>query len=370
MDIKRIQKITFIFVVWTLFYFMWFRWVMLYNWEFNIFAVDHWRIAFHKWWYEGWIIQGSWWIYVILLFLMFPLWILGLCLLTSIKYKETYERLFEPLIYQSKSKKNQKSTTKVRVKRKKSYMEVRPRALAGAPQKVANVKKSDNDEDFSADSQSQVNDLFMADNASKSMQNTAYSRREVTDDFEGESPFETPNVMHEFLDKEQREELKEDMPSIMEDAGAVVIEKPSIGDKAIDYLALASDKAFLVLTDSEEGDWLADEERFNDEDPLWFSETSHRISPITVLKNFETVLKEKLSDAGLDMQTQIILVKTNGNIINAEDMSSTWEQINASVARSSFGLPEELPSFTETFPKNLEKPDKKTVEKIESFINE
>ena len=370
MDIKKIQKITFIFVVWTLFYFTWFRWIMLYNWEFNIFVVDHWRDAIDEWWNKGWIIQGHFWIFIILLFLLFPLWILGFCFLVSIKYKETYERIFEPLIYQSKSKKNQQNASKVRIKKNKSYMDVRPRALAGTPQKVANVKKSDTNDDFSPDSQSQVNDLFMSDNAAKSMQNTAYSRREVTDDFEGESPFETPSMMHEFLDKEQREELKEDLPSIMEDAGAVVIEKPSIDGKSIDYLALSNDKAFLVLTDAEEGDWLADEERFNDEDPLWFSETSHRISPITVLKVFETALKEKLSKSDLDLQTQIILVKTNGNIINAEDMSSTWEQMNAFVARSSFGLPEELPSFTEIFPKDLEKPDKEMIKKIEAFVNE
>ena len=113
---------------------------------------------------------------------------------------------------------------------------------------------------------------------------------------------------------------------------------------------------------------LVDEERFNDEDPLWFSETAHRISPITTLKNFETSLQKKLSDANLDVKTQIILVKTNGNIINAEDMLSIWEQMNAWVARSSFGLPEELPSFTEVFPKDLAHPDEDVVEKVEAIV--
>ena len=291
MDIKKLQKVTFIFTVWTLLYFMWFHWVMKYNWHFEIFAPEHWRAAFDEWWNKGWIIQGDLWIFVILLFLMIPLWILGLCLLLSIKYKEKYERIFEPLIYQKKSKKNQENTTKIRVKRKKSYMEVRPRALSGTPQKVAKTKTSDEDDDFTTAAPSQVNDLFMTDNKAAA-RSTAYSHREVTDDFEGESPFETPSMMQEFMDKEQREELKEDMPQIMEDAGAVVMKKPSIDGNKLDYLALSKDKVFLVLTDAEEGDWLADEERFNDEDPLWFSETAHRTSPITALKKFETALKE------------------------------------------------------------------------------
>ena len=366
MDIKKVQKVTFIFTVWTLLYLIWFRWFMMYHWEFNIFIAEHWKDAFNEWWNKGWIIQGSWWVFVIMLFLFIPLWILGLSLLLSINYKAKYEKLFETLIYRNKSKKNQKNSSKIRVKRKKSYMEVRPRALSGTPQKVASVRHSDESDVMAASPE--TNDLFMSDNATGSAKNTSYSHREVTDDFEGESPFETPNMMHEFLDKEHREELKEDLPEIMRDAGAVVIEKPVLGESAIDYLALSEEKAFLVLTDKEEGDWLADEERFNDEDPLWFSETSHRISPITTLKKFEAELKERLANEDLGIQTQIILVKTNGNIINAEDMLPTWEQMKALIARSSFGLPEELPSFTEVFPKDLTAPDEGVVKKIKSLI--
>ncbi|MBP5535085.1 MAG: hypothetical protein J6Y03_06265 [Alphaproteobacteria bacterium] len=366
MDIKKVQKVTFVFTVWTLLYLIWFRWFMMYHWEFNIFMADHWKDAFNEWWNKGWIIQGSWWVFVIMLFLFIPLWILGFSLLISIDYKAKYNRLFETLIYQKRSKNNQKKTSKIRVKRKKSYIEVRPQALAGTPQEVAPIRPS-NESDVMASSPD-TNDLFMSDNNSATSQNTSYSHREVTDDFEGKSPFETPNMMHEFLDKEHREELKENLPDIMEEAGAVVIEKPVLDGNSVDYLALSTETAFLVLTDKEEGDWLADEERFNDEDPLWFSETSHRISPITILKNFEAALKGKLSEAGLDIQTQIILVKTNGNIINAEDMLPTWEQMKALIARSSFGLPEELPSFTDVFPKGLSTPDDKIVKKVKSFF--
>ncbi|MBO5997982.1 MAG: hypothetical protein J6P93_05600 [Alphaproteobacteria bacterium] len=366
MDInKKVQKITLVFTIWTLLYLIWYRWVMLENYDFNIFLADDWKFIFNKWWNEGWIIEGSYfWIFVILLFLFIPLWILGLCLFSSINYRAKYEKIFEPLIYKNKSKKIQANSGKVRVKRKKTYLEVRPRALSVSPQKVASVQQQPKPDDVMSDS----NDLFMSNNPDKSLKNTSFSRREVTDDFEGDSPFETPDMMNELLGKQETEELKEDLPQIMEDAGAVVISKPTIDKDSVTYLALSQDKAFLVLTDYEEGDWLADEERFNDEDPLWFSETAHRISPITTLKNFEASLQKKLSDADLDIKTQIILVKTNGNIINAEDMLSIWEQMNAWVARSSFGLPEELPSFTEVFPKDLTHPDEDVVEKVETIV--
>ena len=115
---------------------------------------------------------------------------------------------------------------------------------------------------------------------------------------------------------------------------------------------------------AEEGDWLADEERFNDEDPLWFSETSHRVSPITILKNFENELKQ----AGVKAQTHIILVKTAGNIINAEDMHDVWTQMNVLVARSGTGCPVELPSFTQTFPAQLEAPTEEDIQAIQELL--
>ena len=368
MTIKKIQKVTFIFTIWTILYLVWYRWVMLDGWKFNIFLSDDWKFIFNAWWNEGWVIQGSYfWIFVIMLFLFIPLWILGFCVLASIHYTEKYEKWFEPLIYRSKAKKNQKSTPRIRTKRKKSYMEVRPRALAAAPQKIAKVKNTakESDDDFGSSSSS--NDLFISETPKKSSRNTSFSRREVTDDFEGESPFKTPDMMSEFIPQEKREELKENIPDIIEKSGAFIIAKPSIDDNTIDYLALSRDKAFLILTDAEEGDWLADEERFNDEDPLWFSEMDHRISPIALLKKFETSLKERLANLGTTIQTQIILIKTNGNIINAEDMQSTWEEMGATVARSSFGMPEDLPSFGEVFPNNLKNPDMEIAQKVESL---
>ena len=51
------------------------------------------------------------------------------------------------------------------------------------------------------------------------------------------------------------------------------------------FMITKNNKAIVVLIDnpnicSRKADELADEERFNDDLPLWFTECSHRVSPV------------------------------------------------------------------------------------------
>ncbi len=381
MDIKKIQRTTFISTLWTFLYFLWFRWFMLHNWQFNIFSSNDWKSTFNDWWYHGWIIQGSYfWIFVISIFLFIPVWIWGLCFFLSIDYKKHYEKLFWDVIYKKKTKQVQANNKQIRVKKKKSYRQVRPKALSGTPQMVAPVQPQQPvDMMTSAPSTASMGmgapNLMMEEKLPDSLASSSFSHREIADDFNGASPFASAGMENNYgmpmnlgaMDTPV--ELKEDLPAIMQAAGATVIANPVLGENKISFLAVSKDQVFLILTDAEKGDWLADEERFNDEDPLWFSETSHRVSPITQLKNFEKALNDKMFENGLKSNTHIILVKTDGNIINAEDMADVWRQMGALVARSATGMPEELPSFTETFPKELQAADMEQVDKIKQIVN-
>ena len=69
----------------------------------------------------------------------------------------------------------------------------------------------------------------------------------------------------------------------------------------VDFLAVADGKICLCLVDKEAGDWLADEERFNNEEPLWFSENSHRISPVRKVVLAKEALQRKLEDIDFDL---------------------------------------------------------------------
>ena len=93
------------------------------------------------------------------------------------------------------------------------------------------------------------------------------------------------------------------------------------------------------MLDREPGDWLADEERFNDEEPLWFSESSHRISPVRKIDLAKRALLDKLDNAEMSFIVDAFVVIQIGNIINAEDMFETWDDLDINVTRIDRGTP-------------------------------
>ena len=124
----------------------------------------------------------------------------------------------------------------------------------------------------------------------------------------------------------------------------------------IDFVGVADEKICLCLIDKETGDWLADEERFNDEEPLWFSESSHRISPVRKIDLAAQALSDKLeSNNDVDFEIKPFVIIQMGNIINAEDMFDVWNDIGVEVTRINRGSPKEIKLFS----KSLEEADGK-----------
>ena len=97
--------------------------------------------------------------------------------------------------------------------------------------------------------------------------------------------------------------------------------------------------------DKEPGDWLADEERFNDEEPLWFSENSHRISPVRKADLARQKFESLLEDTDIDLEVKPYVIITSGNIINAEDMLEIWADMGVAVTRFAKGSPSDLTPF-------------------------
>ena len=124
----------------------------------------------------------------------------------------------------------------------------------------------------------------------------------------------------------------------------------------------------LCLNDKETGDWLADEERFNDEEPLWFSENSHRISPVHRIKMAKEFLNTKLDDLGLKFDIKLFVIEQIGNIINAEDMLDTWKDLDVKVCRIDRGMPKELPLFAKILNDVDEKISNDVVEKLKKSL--
>lgn len=136
--------------------------------------------------------------------------------------------------------------------------------------------------------------------------------------------------------------------------GYETINGATIKNNLIDFIGVSESKICLCLIDKEPGDWLADEERFNDEEPLWFSENSHRISPVRKVDLAKKFLEERLQSEGLKYAVSAYVVIQIGNIINAEDMFEIWDEMGINVTRIDRGTPREIKLFA----KALEDADK------------
>ena len=349
MKSKRIVRNTFILIIWTFLFFLWFCWFLSKNWDFYLFSADSWKYL-HDEWMGDWTIKGTEWIFIISLILVIPVWIATSYFFIS----RNYSRLF---FFKKKTVNIKKTNTKIHVQRKKSYKEVRPKPFTAVGDTMLQSLSEPSPFGLESDSRDDLSTSSMH-----------FSHRELPtseDDvsYSGKDSFERIP-----LPEDNFEPVDENIPQLISDSGASLLEKVTLGENSADLVALTEQTAYLISLDKQVGDWLADEERFNDEDPLWFSESAHRVSPVLRLKEMETAFQKILKEQGIKLQTKLILVKTDGNIINAEDMLDIWKEMNVMVVRSGNGRPEELPLFGEIFPKALPALDDESIEKIKNAL--
>ncbi len=131
----------------------------------------------------------------------------------------------------------------------------------------------------------------------------------------------------EYLEatKANYEEIKGAIDKEVESYDGKVVVRYRPGNKRLySYDIIEIQNRLLVLTYAEsfEGDWLADEEAFNDELPLWFSENDHKVSPV-----FQAMKCRDFFQLEMPPHTNIIslvVVPKRCVIINDEDMQKIW----------------------------------------------
>ena len=295
------------------------------------------------------------WTFVITLFLALPFWILMSCIFLSTNYSK---------LFSSKKKKSAalQRPPKIQVKKQKSYKEVRPKPFSAVGDTMLQSLAENN----------HTPTLEAGNYGDMGTTAAHFSHRELPDDVPATdrlSDFPAEEDVGDIsLPMDDFTPVKENIPEIIGRSGGFVLDDVKIGKDKIDFLVLSKQAAYLVSLDDQLGDWLADEERFNDEDPLWFSESAHRVSPVALLKRAQKAFSDILKEQNISLDTKLVLVKTNGNIINAEDMLDIWKEMDVTVVRSDKGRPEELPVFGDTFPKDLSAPDKESIEKITNAL--
>ncbi|MDY6407880.1 MAG: hypothetical protein SPL08_04185 [Pseudomonadota bacterium] len=321
-------------------YFAWYmRDFFRQNWNFKLFSTNHWSYVWREF-ENGWIIKAtSDWIFALTILLMIPvfciLWWVSVKISWRKSLKTVWRKIKQPFTKNTEKKVIQK---KIKIKAKSSHKKIRPKPIAslGRPP----VKQTGRTMDAE---KNQTQPTFLQAEPLKQTQQPQPEQPIFLDE-------NIENIPLNDIQLPERMRLEEDLVAILSGANYQVVKDVTVGQLPLGLVGISNDKVVLCLMDVDKGDWLADEEFFNEEEPLWFSETAHRTSPVyrllTEAKNFA----KKMASKGLTQSVVPILIEKEGTIINANDMMETWKKMNVIVCRTDLGGPEELPSFAEALP--------------------
>ncbi len=432
-----LMRIIFVGIFWSIFFLEGIRVIMLKNWRFDLLRKDHWEYAWDLW-LSGWIISDAKeWAFVLIILTFIPLWLTGWAALSVVVWEKVFlsilkfpVTLFKRLFFQQV--KIIAATTGVKkIKKKKSYKEIRPKSIrapidehiyetassaqAKMPISTAPVIeplapvaqaqpalsqpatenkfdhslfKFDEDEDFDFDFDAFDDDKKSDKESDEDEVETAAAPVEVSvpeksnkQTKKEKAPKKDNAPAKDNANKQQKNRNNNAQANqnnskgngnstldVIKQKGYEVITGATIKNTLIDFIGVAANQICICLIDKEPGDWLADEERFNDEEPLWFSESSHRISPVRKVDLARQHLIDKLENADFHFDVKAYVIEQIGNIINAEDMFEIWDDIGVNVTRIDRGTPKELKLFSKTLDEAIESIDKDKLEKIKKQI--
>lgn len=372
------------------------------NWDFHFFKWRHWEFLWSEF-QQGWTIsdRGTV-IFFIVLFSAVPLYLAGWRFFARIEWLKLLRHCVNRLIYfltGGESVLSRSISHKIKLK-KRSSKTTRPRALdtglrpavkesemkvpvdePSLPMKNQKARQAfadafefeDDDMPFPQSARRQAYTVpadspFNAGYTVPSVrQGLSAAPNPAASDLPGASPASFENILLDDIKLPERMKLEENISELMARAGYQVLEKARFNETVIDYLGIGTEKIVLGIADVQPGDWLADEERFNGEDPLWFSESSHRVSPVYQLVNLAKILAQKLSAAGYAGAVVPLFIVRKGTIINAEDMFSTWKEMSVTVCRTDVGGPDELKTVTQSV-EAVTPPSAETMRAVQSIL--
>ncbi len=330
------------------------------NWNFNLFSLKDWDYVWNEF-VSGWIISAtSDWIFIISIVCAIPVFIFLWRLFCHIPWG----RLFLAAYHQIKRLimiRNPKQVIqkKIKVKARQSHKKVRPRPMntTGRPLPKMAGKTMDADTDAALTSTTPESEAGLAKTLNTSTEpHPAFLDEDIN------------NIPLEDIKMPERVRLEEDLVTILSESNYQVVKDITLDKIRLAYVGISADQVVLCMEDTEKGDWLADEEFFNDEEPLWFSETSHRISPVYQLLTTAKAFDAKVKNRGFAQTVTPILIEKEGTIINAEDMTETWQKLGVVVCRTDLGGPDELPGFEAALPKAADRGTARDLESIRGLF--
>lgn len=385
MDTKKLKQNAPVFILWTLIYWGYLYWFFRKNWEFHIFSSKDWQF-FVEQWDNGWVVHGTdQWVFILVLLVAIPVWYFVLKLLLPLPYKKWYEDIFFDSIYKRKME-HLHDTEQAQVTKRPSYRKVRPKELPHGITKP--VTQPTEAEAAPAPTPTQISDIpafHPQSAAAQSSPSAAKPKLTVPMTITSADPFHLQDSIYEdetelpqepaepivavpFEDMEESvKPVKEDLQQIMEKQCAV-FPNATVDGAPVSFIAVGGSTVYLCQVDDAEGDWLADEEPFGSEAPLWFSDRSHRVSPVFELTKKQEKVQQMLLRNDIQANCRPVLIKTQGVILNAEEMTSAWQNADVIVCRSQSGGPASLPLFKTAFPKE-EPPSQAFVKKVKDALS-
>ena len=345
-----------------LIFFGWFlRGFLWMNWRFKLFSTYSWKYILHEF-ESGWMLDSlSDWIFLFTLCSALPCFLYLWYLCAKVRWRALFKKILKKITgfftwLFSFGKTNTKTknqvttvTNSVAVTATEKNVQVRPRAMSVQNKNVLNLKQYPETQtttfQMSPTYTSQSN-LYSKGANNTGLEDFGMSIPDV--DMDNESYANNMEFAQTPLDEvrlPERQAVIEDLDAIWHERKYLVLEKVPLPSGVLDYVAVNKETIYACILDREPSDWLADEESFNGEDPLWFSEVDHRTSPVFVLKKMTSELKKKLNELGTDFSIKPLLIEQKGNIINAEDMMKSWLEMGVSVCRTDKGGPDDLPTF-------------------------
>ena len=377
----KIIKIPLVLLIWPLVWYLSLRFVMYKYWSFDIVKQSSWQQLIETW-NEGLILP---WTFVAVLVFSIPVLIIVLVFLLKTNLTGfVRKQLLQPFVYMRKKGIQGLSRKTVKIKKRKSYMQIRPPALKPLtgeafiqPRKhlaeIENITRDREMEEYYGKymdgsrgaprrtAHEAIKDDFKVPDFSKikalNKDDVAMKPQDDDQDFNNRGAISPEDI--------DNSSIKE----IVEGAGYRCLTDVKTGGAKIDAIAISSKAIVLLFEEKQAGEWLADEERFNDEEPLWFSESAQKVSPAYKALQIRNKVYNAIHTEHPEMVVVPILVISKGRIINASDMLDVWEELQVFVGRLKDGGPVELKRLSKLMPVNQDGAvDEGTVKVIEDKI--
>ena len=313
-------------------------------WGFRLYNYKQWNMIPAEW-KKGWIIDTpSEFFFFFSLVMIIPVFITGLIMIVRLPWGKLYKSTFSSLKEKQKARHRKKIDEfpgveelakallkKVKGKGKKMGKDKMPPMIDG----VVPLTKTKVREDLPKAEQEKLpkEELPTLKDIAKT---------EPSDTLAASETLPEPKMT-------SRIEVKYDVLSEAEAAGVRIVQDAKIGVDIIDFVLIAKDVVYLINLEPVGAEWIADEIGFENDDPLWFSETKYETSPVFKLlratRHFESVLKDILGSDRDKIAIKKMFLIGGGTILNYDDIFETWQNNEVEVYRLKGGRPASVPLF-------------------------